>query len=115
MMTETTQTTKRADRAGRPAAMSPPAVSCSSCTVTTSGGWSRPGSTAALTSRVDASDVVQDTLTDAAGQLDEYLRDQPLPFLPWLRQLAGERIRKTHRRHLVGAKSQRHAGDGRTR
>jgi RNA polymerase sigma-70 factor, ECF subfamily len=53
-----------------------------------------------LTSRVDASDVVQETLTDAAGQLDEYLRDQPLPFLLWLRQLAGVRIRKTHRRHL---------------
>jgi len=54
-----------------------------------------------LNPRVDASDVVQETLTDAAGQLDEYLRDQPLPFLPWLRQLAGVRIRKTHRRHLA--------------
>jgi RNA polymerase sigma-70 factor, ECF subfamily len=53
-----------------------------------------------LTARVDASDVVQDTLSDAARQLDEYLRDQPLPFLGWLRQLAGERIRETHRRHL---------------
>jgi RNA polymerase sigma-70 factor (ECF subfamily) len=53
-----------------------------------------------LNSRVDASDVVQDTLSDAARQLDEYLRDQPLPFLGWLRQLAAEQIRETHRRHL---------------
>jgi RNA polymerase sigma-70 factor (ECF subfamily) len=54
-----------------------------------------------LTPRVDASDVVQETLADAAGLLDDYLRDQPLPFLPWLRQLAGVRIRKTHRQHVV--------------
>ncbi len=53
-----------------------------------------------LQPRVDASDVVQDALTDAAGQLEAYLRDQPLPFLPWLRQLACEWICKTHRRHL---------------
>jgi RNA polymerase sigma-70 factor (ECF subfamily) len=57
-----------------------------------------------LTPRVDASDVVQETLADASIQLDEYLRDQPLPFLPWLRQLAAVRIRKTHRQH-VGAQS----------
>ena len=54
-----------------------------------------------LQPRVDASDVVQEALADAAGQLDAYLRDQPLPFLPWLRQLAVEWISKTHRRHLV--------------
>ncbi len=54
-----------------------------------------------LRSRVDASDVVQEALTDAAGQLDSYLRDRPLPFLPWLRQLVGEWISKTHRRHVV--------------
>jgi RNA polymerase sigma-70 factor (ECF subfamily) len=53
-----------------------------------------------LTSRVDTSDVVQDTLSDAARQLDQYLRDQPLPFLGWLRKLAAEQIRETHRRHL---------------
>ncbi len=52
-------------------------------------------------SRVDASDIVQETLAEAAGQLDDYLRDQPLPFLPWLRQLASNRIRKTHFRHMT--------------
>ena len=54
-----------------------------------------------LASRVDASDVVQDTLADAAGQLDDYLLAQPIPFLPWLRQIAVDRIRNAHRRHLV--------------
>ena len=65
-----------------------------------------------LAPRVDASDVVQDTLADAADQLDEYLREQPLPFLAWLRQLAGVRIRKMHRRHFA-IKPQCHAGDAR--
>jgi RNA polymerase sigma-70 factor (ECF subfamily) len=54
-----------------------------------------------LTSRVDPSDVVQETLADASKRLDDYLRDRPLPFLGWLRQLAGERVIDTHRRHIV--------------
>ncbi len=54
-----------------------------------------------LASRVDPSDVVQETLADAAKRMDDYLRDQPLPFLGWLRQLAGERVIDTHRRHIV--------------
>jgi RNA polymerase sigma-70 factor (ECF subfamily) len=32
--------------------------------------------------------------------MDDYLRDQPLPFLGWLRQLAAESIKDTHRRHI---------------
>lgn len=54
-----------------------------------------------LASRVDPSDVVQETLADASKRMDEYLRDQPLPFLGWLRQLASERVIDTHRRHIV--------------
>jgi RNA polymerase sigma-70 factor, ECF subfamily len=53
-----------------------------------------------LTSRVDPSDVVQETLADAAKRLDHYLRERPLPFLGWLRQLASERLIDTHRRHI---------------
>jgi RNA polymerase sigma-70 factor (ECF subfamily) len=53
-----------------------------------------------LTSRIDPSDVVQETLADAAKRLDDYLRERPLPFLGWLRQLAGERLIDTHRRHI---------------
>lgn len=55
-----------------------------------------------LAARVDPSDVVQDTLTNAAGALDAYLRERPLPFYPWLRRLALLRLTDAHRRH-VGA------------
>jgi len=53
-----------------------------------------------ISMRVDASDVVQDALIDAWRRLDGYLRDRPLPFLAWLRQIVGERIVDTHRRHI---------------
>ncbi len=53
-----------------------------------------------LASRLDASDVVQETLMDAAQRLDGYLRDRPLPFYPWLHRLASERIAQAHRYHL---------------
>jgi RNA polymerase sigma-70 factor (ECF subfamily) len=53
-----------------------------------------------LCSRVDPSDVVQETLADAYGKLPEFLETQPLPFYPWLRQLAWKRIVELHRQHL---------------
>ena len=53
-----------------------------------------------LSARVDPSDVVQEALANAARQLDEYLRDRPLPFYPWLRQFAWERLCKLHRHHI---------------
>ena len=57
-----------------------------------------------LTARVDPSDVVQEALTDAAQELSDYLRQRPLPFYPWLRQLAWERLIELHRRHLYAQK-----------
>jgi RNA polymerase sigma-70 factor (ECF subfamily) len=53
-----------------------------------------------LTSRIDPSDIVQETLVDAARRMDDYLRDRAIPFLGWLRQIARERIIDTHRRHI---------------
>jgi RNA polymerase sigma-70 factor (ECF subfamily) len=53
-----------------------------------------------LAPRVDPSDIVQETLADAAARLDDYLRDRPIPFFGWLRQIAGERVIDTHRRHV---------------
>ena len=53
-----------------------------------------------LTARVDPSDIVQEALADAARKLPEYLRLRPLPFFPWLRQLAWERVVRSHRQHL---------------
>jgi RNA polymerase sigma-70 factor (ECF subfamily) len=57
-----------------------------------------------LAGRLDPSDVVQETLMDADRKLDDYLRERPLPFYPWLRRLALERLVKLHQRHLRAAK-----------
>jgi RNA polymerase sigma-70 factor (ECF subfamily) len=53
-----------------------------------------------LAARVDPSDVVQEALAEAAVKLSDYLRRRPLPFYPWLRRLAWERLVKLHRRHI---------------
>ena len=52
-----------------------------------------------LAARVDPSDVVQEALAEAAGRFDDYLRERPLPYYPWLRRLAWVRLDKAHRRH----------------
>ncbi len=57
-----------------------------------------------LAARLDPSDVVQEALAEAARRLDDYLRDRPLPFYPWLRQLAWDRLLKEHDAHLARAK-----------
>jgi RNA polymerase sigma-70 factor, ECF subfamily len=54
-----------------------------------------------LAARIDASDIAQETLFNAARLLDGYLKERPLPFVGWLRQLAKERLRDAYRRHLV--------------
>jgi RNA polymerase sigma-70 factor (ECF subfamily) len=53
-----------------------------------------------LVARVDPSDVVQDVLVEAGAKLDGYLRDRPLPFYPWLRQITLERLAQLFRRHV---------------
>jgi RNA polymerase sigma-70 factor (ECF subfamily) len=53
-----------------------------------------------VAARVDPSDVVQEALADAARKLEGYLGEQPLPFYPWLRRLAWERLVKLHQRHI---------------
>ncbi|HEV3235454.1 MAG TPA: sigma-70 family RNA polymerase sigma factor [Gemmataceae bacterium] len=53
-----------------------------------------------LAARVDPSDVVQDSLAEADQKLEGYLRNKPLPFYPWLRQLALERMVHLHRVHV---------------
>ncbi len=52
-----------------------------------------------VAARVDASDVVQEALADAARKLGDYARNRPLPFYPWLHRLAAERLAAVHRRH----------------
>ncbi|MGN6547739.1 MAG: sigma-70 family RNA polymerase sigma factor [Aureliella sp.] len=53
-----------------------------------------------IAARVDASDVVQDTLLEAAKRLPQYLAERPLAFFPWLRQIAWKRISKLHDFHI---------------
>ena len=53
-----------------------------------------------LASRIDPSDIVQDTLIEAARQLPEYLDDPAVPFYPWIRQLALQQLIRQHRRHI---------------
>lgn len=53
-----------------------------------------------VASRVDPSDVVQETLLEAYRRLPAYLGERPMPFYPWLRRLAWERLVKLHKKHL---------------
>jgi RNA polymerase sigma-70 factor (ECF subfamily) len=54
--------------------------------------------------RIDPSDVVQETLAAASQRLSKYAAEQPLPFYPWLRQIAWEKLVHLHDRHLRAAK-----------
>jgi RNA polymerase sigma-70 factor (ECF subfamily) len=53
-----------------------------------------------LAARIDPSDVVQETWAEAFAKLPDYVRTQPLPFYPWLRQLAWERMALLYRHHV---------------
>ena len=53
-----------------------------------------------VAARLDASDVVQEVLAEAIQKMAEFFRERPLPFYPWLRQLAWDRLVKLHRRHI---------------
>ena len=56
-----------------------------------------------LAPRLDPSDVVQETLADAARRLPEYLRERPMPFRAWLYRLAADRLARTHRDHVASS------------
>ena len=57
-----------------------------------------------LAARFDPSDVVQEALLTASVQLPEYARQRPLPFYPWLRQIAWHRLIRMGRHHLATQK-----------
>lgn len=50
--------------------------------------------------RLDPSDIIQEALIQANQKLDEYLRERPIPFYPWLRQLAWDQLVTAYRRHV---------------
>jgi len=54
--------------------------------------------------RVDPSDVVQESLVEASQKLPHYLEAPPLPFYPWLRQIACNRIARLHEQHIRASK-----------
>jgi RNA polymerase sigma-70 factor (ECF subfamily) len=58
-----------------------------------------------IAARLDPSDIVQEALADAARRLDDYLQERPMPYYPWLRRLAWDRLDKAHRRHTAGRRS----------
>jgi RNA polymerase sigma-70 factor (ECF subfamily) len=57
-----------------------------------------------LAARLDPSDVVQETLADAARRLPQYLAERPIPFYAWLRQIAWERLARLHEQHVKAKK-----------
>jgi RNA polymerase sigma-70 factor (ECF subfamily) len=57
-----------------------------------------------LSQRIDPSDVVQEAIAVASQKLDQYLRERPVSFYPWLRRIAWERLVDLHRRHIAAAR-----------
>lgn len=51
-------------------------------------------------SRMNASDVIQETCIEAGERLREYLENPEVPFFVWLRYLAHQRLQLLHRHHL---------------
>lgn len=55
-----------------------------------------------LQSRIDVSDIIQETFIEAHRRLEEYCQDdQPIAFLPWLRQIANNRMIDAYRHHIL--------------
>lgn len=53
-----------------------------------------------LSPRVDASDLIQETLIEALRRVRNSTAESPLPMRLWLRQLAIDRIKMAQRKHL---------------
>ena len=54
-----------------------------------------------LAARVDPSDVVQDTFAEAHRRLADYAADRRIPFYPWLRGIAWDKLVQMTRRHIM--------------
>jgi RNA polymerase sigma-70 factor (ECF subfamily) len=53
-----------------------------------------------MQSRVDASDIIQETYLQTSRRMDDYLRRRPMPFRLWLRKSAYECLIQLRRRHV---------------
>lgn len=54
--------------------------------------------------RMDPSDVVQEAQLEALRRLDGYLKEPPMPFRLWLRQIAYDRLLMLRRQHVGAAR-----------
>jgi RNA polymerase sigma-70 factor (ECF subfamily) len=54
-----------------------------------------------LKTRVDASDVVQDSYLEAWKHLPEYVANPAVPFVVWLRQIVSQQAVAAYRTHVV--------------
>ncbi len=61
-----------------------------------------------LQPRLDSSDIVQETQLHAARGLGSYLKETPLPFRLWLRQIAQDRLLMARREHVDAAQRSVH-------
>jgi RNA polymerase sigma-70 factor (ECF subfamily) len=50
--------------------------------------------------RVDESEVLQETQIAMSGAIDNYVRDESVPFYAWLRQIAWRQLLRASERHL---------------
>jgi RNA polymerase sigma-70 factor (ECF subfamily) len=57
-----------------------------------------------LRSRLDVSDVVQETQLDVFRRLADFLQRRPMPFHLWLRKTAYERLLMLRRQHVEAAR-----------
>lgn len=54
-----------------------------------------------LASRLDPSDIVQDVMVEAHKRLATYVERREIPFYPWLRAIAWDKLIEMNRRHIA--------------
>ena len=59
-----------------------------------------------LSTRIDASDVIQEASIDAVRRIDEYFSDPKVDMYVWLRWIANDKLIEAHRFHIGAQKRQ---------